>query len=38
MDAKPKEFEIGIGIWCGLIYAISGGLGLAAVRRPSKCL
>ena len=29
---------IGTGIWTGVFFAISGGIGLAASRRPSYCM
>ena len=29
--------EIGTGLWTGFFFAISGGVGLVAVQRPSSC-
>jgi len=31
------EAFIGQGIWCGLFFVITGGLGFAVAKKPSKC-
>lgn len=32
-----RSHSIGQGIWCGVFFIITGGLGVAAARKPSDC-
>ena len=32
-----SAFGIGTGLWTGLFFGISGGVGLVALQRPSNC-
>ena len=37
MIFQSHDITIGQGIWCGVFFIITGGLGMAAVSKPSDC-